>query len=193
MRRIIFIVLLVLFMGATSLGMAFDNQRRGFIIGGLGGVAFNFWNQSIDSTKSDTETDFAVHTDFRIGGGFKGEKLMLYYWNIVNWFGMDNVLGEKVIITSGITGLGLSYYFKPTSPSLYMNGGVGVSIWAAPFEADTEAWYGFGFMGGLGYEFSPHWSVECGVMWGNPNKTEMGYKFQTNALAITLSIIGIAY
>ena len=87
----------------------------------------------------------------------------------------------------------MSYYFQTTSPSFYINGGVGLSVWTAPFETGVEAWYGFGFMGGLGYEFARHWSIECGIMWGNPSYSESGYNFQTNALAITLSIIGIAY
>jgi hypothetical protein len=173
--------------------MAFDRQRRGFILGGLGGVALNIWNQSIDDVKGDNETDFAVHTDFRIGGGFKGDKVMLYYWNVVNWFGMENVFGDNIIIANGVSGIGTSYYFKPTAPSLYINGGIGLSVWDAPLEEYGEAWYGFGAMGGLGYEFVRHWSIECGMMWGNPSITESGSKFQTNALAISLSIIGIAY
>jgi hypothetical protein len=91
MKLIFFIIVLVLFMGVASPVIAFDGQRGGFIIGGLGGVALNLWNQTVDSNASDMETDFAVHTDFRIGGGFKGGKIMLYYGNIVNWFGMDLV------------------------------------------------------------------------------------------------------
>jgi hypothetical protein len=173
--------------------MAFDNQRRGFIIGGLGGVSLNIWNQSINDNKSDNETDFALHTDFRIGGGFKGDKFMLYYWNTVNWFSFENILGDKVTVLSGVNGLGASYYFKPTSPSLYLNGGIGLSVWRLPFESDTDVWYGIGLAGGLGYEFTRHWSIELGAMWGNPNTTEAGVELQTNAFSISLSIIGIAY
>jgi hypothetical protein len=193
MRKWYIIVILILCLSTSSIALAFDNQRRGFIIGGLGGVAMNFWNQSVNDVKSDTETDLALHTDFRIGGGFKGNKLMLYYWNLVNWFGIENVLGDKVTIISGVTGAGLSYYFKPTAPSFYIDGGLGVSVWNAPFESESEAWYGLGLAGGLGYEFARHWSVEAGVMWGNPSTTEAGTEFQTNAFALSLSIIGIAY
>ncbi len=193
MKKYILIVVLILFLCVLNFGMAFDNQRRGFIIGGLGGVSLNIWNQTVNGYESDNETDFALHTDFRIGGGFKGEKLMLYYWNIVNWFGMENVYGEKVLITSGITGAGVSYYFKPASPSVYVNGGLGISVWNAPFEVYSEACWGFGFMGGVGYEFAPHWSVECCIMLGNPSYTELGVEAQTNAFALTLSFIGIAY
>ena len=39
MKRVLFISALVLFICVSSLSMAFDNHRRGFIIGGLGGIA----------------------------------------------------------------------------------------------------------------------------------------------------------
>ena len=117
MKKVILLCSVVLlFLCVSSFAMAFDNHRRGFVIGGLGGIALNIWNQSVNGNKSGNETDLALHTDFRIGGGFKGDKFMLYYWNAVNWFGMENVLGEKVIITSGVTGIGASYYLKPSSP-----------------------------------------------------------------------------
>ena len=61
MRRILFISAVILFICVSSFGMAFDNHRRGFIIGGIGGVALNIWNQSIDDVKSDNETDFVTY------------------------------------------------------------------------------------------------------------------------------------
>jgi hypothetical protein len=110
------------FICVSSSGMVFDNRRRGFIKGVIGGGALNIWNQSAGDFKSDNETDFAVYTDFRIGGGFRGDKFMLYFWMPLNWFAMENVLGDKVIIWSGNAGVGASYYFKSVSPSLYVNG-----------------------------------------------------------------------
>ena len=38
MRKMIFALVLLLFLCVASYGLAFDNQRKGFIIGGLGGV-----------------------------------------------------------------------------------------------------------------------------------------------------------
>jgi hypothetical protein len=122
MQKVIFISLLLLFLCVSSIGLAFDNQRRGFIIGGLGGVALNIWNETsyIDTyidIKSDIEYGFTLHTDFRIGGGFKNNKIMLYFWSVINWFSMEKLYGEKGINISGIYGIGMSYYFKPSSPS----------------------------------------------------------------------------
>ena len=191
MKKLILVSLTLLCV--SNLGFAFDNKRSGFIIGGLGGVGVVIWNQSVNGFESDTETDIAVHVDFRIGGGFAGDRVMLYYWGAVNAFTMENVLGDEVVIGCGFNGLGLSYYFKPTSPSFYVNTGLGVSLWNALSEPEAGYWWGFGLMAGIGYEFSTHWSTEFGIMWGNPSTEELGIKLQTNAFALTLSIIGIAY
>ena len=162
MKTMLFISAVLLFLCVSSFGMAFDNHRHGFIIGGLGGIAVNFfW----DTDGSVVFIPF-LHTDFRIGWGFKGDKVMLYYWNPTNLF--DFIIGP-----------GVSYYFKPNSPSHYINAGI-VGYMQGFFEA------GFGVMGGIGYEYARHWSVECGVMWGVTD-------FDYNRLTISLSIIGIAY
>jgi hypothetical protein len=79
MRRMLFISALLLFLGISRFGMAFDDHRRGFIIGGLGGIGMTIWNEFDDGVKVNNGTDLALHTDFRIGGGFKGDKLMLYF------------------------------------------------------------------------------------------------------------------
>ena len=174
----LFIIVLVIFC-ITHHATAFDNKRSGFVIGGLGGIGLTIWNQSVNGFDTDTETDFSVHTDFRIGGGFNGDTSLLYFWNVVNWFSMVNVPGDDVVITSGVTALGFSYYFKPTAPSFYINAGLGISSWTAPFEEGAEYWWGFGLMGGVGYEFTRHWSMEFGFMWGNPSDEEMAITYNS--------------
>ena len=187
MRRILFITMFLLFLCVSSIGMAFDNHRQGFIIGGLGGIAVNYW-------KADTTdgTSIAGHIDFRIGGGLKGDKFMLYFWSAGNYFNIENYREpeEDVVILYGIGGFGVSYYFKPTSPSLYINAGIGTSMWADPFTR------GLGVMGGIGYEFARHWSLECGVMGSIMQDTFGGRGVNGpyyNSFALTLSIIYIAY
>ena len=191
MRRILFISMLLLFLCVSSFGMAFDNHRQGFIIGGLGGIAVVTWKDD-GIYETAYGTNIALHFDLRVGGGFKGDKFMLYFWNVCNWFSIENYYDpddpdnpEDQLIINVIGGLGVSYYFKPTSPSLYINAGIGIAMWSAIQP-------GVGAMGGIGYEFTRHWSVECGVMWGKTmNPTYV--KDNGNSLAITLSIIGIAY
>ena len=65
-------------------------------------------------------------------------------------------------------------------------------------------WLGYGVMGGVGYEFATHWSIEFGIIWSYlfHNGQDYGYKdtesggylaLDGNTTAITLSILGIAY
>jgi hypothetical protein len=90
---------------------------------------------------------------------------------------MESVYYEhKVYKLRTILGVGTSYYFRSASPSLYINVGTGF------FPA---------YMGGIGYEFAPHWSFEVGIT----HEPERGYMFShdMDVFAISLSIIGIAY
>jgi hypothetical protein len=168
--------------------MAFDNHRRGFIIGGLGGIAVNTWNEfdGDDTGVLIAEgSNIALHIDFRIGGGFKGDKFMFYFWEAMNWHTPISIAGDSYytyLTISGVTGIGASYYFKPTSPSVYINAGIGMSM-----RNIIATWV----IGGIGYEFTRHWSVECDVMWGNGTQfINLNY---VHFLPISLSIIGIAY
>ncbi len=192
MRRILFISMLLLFLCVSSFGIAeiaFDNHRQGFIIGGLGGIAVNTWVEyeyyEPDYVKVADGTNIALHIDLRIGGGFKGDKFLLYNWFVMNLFGGANYVDKllnRYLTFNFIWGPGVSYYFKPTSPSLYISAGIGFGTWGF--------WTtGAGATVGIGYEFIRHWSVECGVMYGYTgiNYTRVDY------LAISLSIIGIAY
>ena len=190
-RTLIFTLLLFLCVSSFGIAeIAYDNHRQGFIIGGLGGIAVNPWtvfepDDPYDVKRVDNGTNIGLHIDFRIGGGFKGDKFKLYFWGVGNWFIIetyDPYPLEIYLPISGIAGLGVSYYFKTTSPSLYINAGIGYSIWHISN-------VGYGAMGGIGYEFTRHWSVECGVMWG----IAWELSSQVNFLAITLGIIGIAY
>jgi hypothetical protein len=179
------------------MALAFDNHRQGFIIGGGIGLSGNRYNQKdiykmpeYELSSSEATFDFATRTDIRIGGGLKGDKLMLYFWNSINWIRQNPSLGESVGIFDSLSGLGISYYFKPTSPSLYLNAGIGVNHWLIPTKS-AELFYGHGFVAGLGYEFTRHISIEFNVKWGKSStddKTDHIYN-----TAWSLSIIGIAY
>ena len=187
------IIAFCLCFGLTTTALPFDEKREGFIIGGGLGPALTSWSQTIGSITSNPQNDFNINTDFRIGGGFKGEQSMFYYWNRISWLSMVNVYGDKVIITSGITGLGLSYYFKPFTPSFYLLGCLGLSFWGTPFEPNSKTWLGVGLIGGVGYEFIKHLSVEVTTMWGNPSISELGTRITTDALTVAVTVIGIAY
>jgi hypothetical protein len=190
-KAILYLSALLLFLCVSSFGLAFDDQRRGFILGGIFGTGLVTWTEFRDDVEYNNGTDIAIHTGFRIGGGFKGDRVMLYYLYDFTFFNKEyNHSGNFDRQTIGFTGLGVSYYFKPTSPSLYINAGIGVSLWFKQFETYPIPYPGPGAMGGIGYEFARHWSVECGVMWG---RISPGLEDRWNLLAFSLSIVGIAY
>lgn len=175
---------------------AFDGNRKGFILGGGLGLGLTSFTQTLEfpdtSVTSDRENKFAVMTDFKIGYGAT-EQVLVYYTNKVSWFSLENVLGENVIIVNGVGGVGMTYFFQPVAPSPYILGELGLSIWNAPFEEGSEAWYGFGLAVGAGYEFSRHYSVEVNLTWGKPGKEVGGVKASSNALSLMVTINALAY
>jgi len=195
-RRIIPLVAVVLFLGADA-ASAFDGDRKGFILGFGVGPSLTSIKQTVSGTglfdgTSDRENKFGLGTSFRIGGAFN-EQWMLYYANNVAWFGIENVLGDDVTIASSVGLVGVSYYLQPTKPSAYILGVIGVSTWDAIFEEGSSASTGFGIGGGMGWEFSPHWSFEALVEWGNPEDSDGGMKLETDAFSFMILIAATAY
>ncbi|MEW5993571.1 MAG: hypothetical protein AB1744_04155 [Candidatus Zixiibacteriota bacterium] len=180
----------------TSGVTAFDGNRKGFILGGGLGLGLDSYTQTVEApdmkATSDRENKFAFMTDFMIGAG-ASEQVLIYYFNKVSWFSLENVLGENVTIANGVGGAAVRYYFNLTAPSPYVFGGIGLSTWDAPLEEGSDAWYGFGLMFGGGFEFSPHWSVEGDIMWGKPSKEESGVEASSNAISLRMTFGGLAY
>ncbi len=205
-----FLLVAAIVVAATS-ASALDGTRKGFILGFGIGPSATSWSMEMSaslgplsaSVESETESNFGIGTDFKIGGGIT-EKFLLYYENRVSWFGFDyefidfngNVIAtETITFAYGVGLLGASYYFQVEAPSLYILGSVGVSTWSAPFDDSWgDAWVGVGLSGGMGYEFAKHWSIEGTVNYGNPG-TEMfpGVDFNMNALAFVVTVGGMLY
>ena len=175
---------------------AFDGNRKGFILGGGLGLGLTSFTQTVEflgtSTTSDRENKFAVMTDFKIGYGAT-EQVLIYYMSKVSWFSIENVYGNNVTIANGFGGAGVAYYFKPTGPSPYISGGLGMSTWMLPFEEGADTWVGFGLVVGGGYEFSRHYSIEGNLAWGKPGKEVGGVKASSNALSLMVTINALAY
>jgi len=198
-RKLILCLLVVSFtLALVSPANAFDNKRKGFMLGfGMGGGLSTF-TQRIEvagyagSITSPRENDFALRTDFRIGFG-TSENVQLYWMSKVNWFGMINALNENVTVASGVGGLGITYFLKSTDPSPYLVGGFGFSSWSLPFESDVDAWYGFGLTVGAGYQFASHVAFEGSLIWGEPSRTEYGIKVSSNVVGIGVTLNYIAF
>lgn len=198
--RAIAVVGACVLLNCASDAFAFDGQRQGFILGIGAGPGLTSFTQTLDlgswpgggSETTDRENKFGLQTDFKIGYA-PSNTFQVYYSNKVSWFGIENALGEDVIITSGVMGVGASYYLSPEAPSLFFGGGLGVSVWNAPFEDGSEAWTGFGLYTWAGYEFSRHWNVELDVVWGKPSKQESGIEASANALSLMFKVDVLGY
>lgn len=72
-------------------------------------------------------------------------------------------LGDRGVVMTGVSGAGVTYFFNPQAPSVYVSGELGLSYWS---RLDDYFNVGFGACGAAGYEFSKHWSVEQSYCWG---------------------------
>lgn len=185
---------LIILMTVSS-AQAFDNQRKGFMLGFGLGPAWSSYTQTMTyagspEEKSDRQNDLALRTDFRIGYG-PSELIQIYWTSKGNWFGLTNVYGNKVTIASGVGGLGVTYFLKPTYPCPYLLGEIGLATWATPFQTGSKSWYGLGAALGVGYQLRNHLAFEAGLTWGNPSNSERGLEVSADALSfgVTMNII----
>lgn len=174
---------------------AFDGERKGFVLGFGIGPAVTSFTQTLayqcQEVTSDRENKFGLGTDFRIGYA-PSNRLMIYYTNKVTWLSIENALNEDVIIVNGVGLLGVSYYFKPEKPSLYLTGTLGLSTWG-DYQEIGDGWSGFGIGAGVGYELARYWSVEGNLIYGKPGDSEMGLDVHTNALGFMVTLNGTWY
>ena len=195
MKMAVAVISAVLIITAVSDISAMDGERKGFVLGFGIGPAVTSFTQTLayqgQELTSDRENKFGVGTDFRIGYA-PSNKLMIYYTNKVTWLSIENVMNEDVIIVNGVGLLGVSYYLKPQTPSLYLTGTLGISTWG-DYKEIGDAWSGFGFGAGVGYEIARYWSVEGNVIYGKPGDSEMGIDVNTDAVGFMLTLNGTWY
>lgn len=177
---------------SAASSLAFDGQRKGFILGGGIGFGMASYTQTVNDETSDRENKGAVITDFKIGFA-ANEQTEIYYTSKVSWFSLKNVFDETVTIANGIGAVGVSYSLKTYAPTWFLTGGLGLSSWDAPFESNSDAWIGFGLFAGAGYEFSKHYGVEFDILYGKPSTSVGGNDASTNALAVKATINALAY
>jgi hypothetical protein len=176
---------------------AFDGERRGFILGaglGIGGTSFTqtaeFQGQS---TTSDRINRTTFISDMKLGWG-ASKQVEIYYTSKLSWFEMRNANGKKVQVSDGIEGIGVTYSLRKIPPTWNLSGGMALSSWSLPFEDNPpKPWLGRGYHIGVGYEFSPHYSCEIGLIHGNPGKSEDGGEISANSTIIKFTINALAY
>ena len=192
------LMLLVVFMCIMSSLLAFDGNRKGFLLGFGAGLAQTSFSQEMEfndiNAKTETMDEIGLATEFKIGYGLTN-RFEVYYSNQVAWFSMENSLNEDITIADGISVIGGSYFLSSKlndntwHPSPFISAGIGLSSWDAPLEDEDEAWEGKGFFIGLGYEPAKHFRLSLNYFRNNPSFSDGGVTFTTwsNALLFTLS------
>lgn len=206
----------------------FDGNREGFILGIGIGPGYTSYRETITSehlvfpnefvSERNRQNKLGIATDFKIGYA-PSNFLAIYYTNKVSWFGhkyseiiadyhglhFEKEYIEKWTVAYAITGIGVTYYFSPTAPSLFLSGALGYSSWFFPsVEVNSEEFFeqenpfqnsrfGLGLAIGVGYEYSRHSNLEFGLCWGIPKYSKGGVEISSNALVFKCTVNAIAY
>jgi hypothetical protein len=149
-------------------GVALHGGRKGFIVGIGGGGGLHRAPVFRNVPDGPQNNSFGIITDFRIGYA-PTDRVLVFYNNQLTW--SRNETYDLV----GLTGGGVTYMFRPTSPSPFVIGAIGGGI-AAEVDFDTGGVEsndtGMAFSIGAGWELARHWSVEGGAIFvrlGNGN------------------------
>jgi hypothetical protein len=149
------ITIIMIFMAMTLIpqnSQAFNNERKGFILG-LGGG----YGSAKVSGDNDSDSWGGLATTFKIGGGTT-DQVLLYYSNRVVFFSVNSYNFYQ-----GMSAFGVSYFLEPQAPSFYFSGELGLGI-LGTWEEGGDSDSGFGFTFGAGYEVSPHFVLEANYM-----------------------------
>lgn len=133
-------------------------NRKGFIVGigaGAGlhrapGITVRDRSGRLISSRGGIN-NFAVVTDFKIGYA-PSDQVLIYYSNKAAF------TSDSRYDVVGITGAGVTYMRKRTSPSIFFTGSIGAGI-GGNISQGSNSESGAGFSVGGGYEFRRHLSL----------------------------------
>ena len=162
-----FTVLATIALGITvaSPASAFDQDRRGFVLEyGLGPsystAIVKEYDPYFQATIEAGQMQFSAATRFRLGSGVS-ERVAIMYVNDLAFSLDDALFYEDAFTLNGLSGIGVRWYAKPTAPSWHVEGAVGLARTTLTSSSGSDATSdsGFGFEGGVGFEFARSWSA----------------------------------
>ena len=171
-----FIMMCVFIFALTSTKVfAFDGQRKGFIVGGgLGGGFLS--NKFSLGPSSNTASQGVILTEFKIGYA-PSNTLEIYYINKGSWwretFFEGSFFEDGGTALLALSAVGVTKYLGTSGTGLFVTGGLGPAIFDSPSKLDVHPSIGFGLFGGVGYEFSKHWSVQADVLYLNISEADI--------------------
>lgn len=125
---------------------AWDQQRKGFILGGALG-AMGIWDP-VDEEGIGWPVG-AINIGYALS-----DQLMIYYTS-------RNLITPTIMASLSFA---VDYYMKPEAPALFFRGGGGVFGGMLPVALGYAGYSGYS---GVGFEFVRHWGVafEAGYTW----------------------------
>lgn len=154
MNRIkLFIITLTVIVISTSEVIAFDGDRKGFILGFGVGAGYLEIDQIIHRQGESIYTTNGLHTNFKIGTGITNKIILYYTGKQLQWFADE---GGFLLLYPAI---GCSYYLEEETPSFLFLIGLGIIVGSVDDDLiNTELCPYLG----LGYEFNKNINAEAG-------------------------------
>lgn len=172
----------------------FDGKRTGLVLGGGIGVSVMSYTQTVTRTRPPAGTkhfeadgEFGYVADFTIGVGLDEQLMILWP---VNFRYVQPVKNVSV-------GMVLRLYVPDDAPSVFFD----LVGWWTSFFGNTPYHAGSGFGGGIGWEFTRHWSVEAAVRYSYAQLDERNASWlldyspsvETESFSVLVTVVGLAY
>jgi hypothetical protein len=161
----------------------FRGRRKGFIFGfgvGVGRTSFTeplaeyYWRGASEANWSTApQTRFALVTELKIGHGLS-DQFLLYYTSRISWLPLQHFYRDTMV-ANGAAGMGLMY-FPFRRVGIYFVGSIGLATlvtWQPPLKLENARQTGVAVVGGIGYEFVSHLSIDFTVGFGNASMTRV--------------------
>jgi hypothetical protein len=188
---------LAVIVAIASPTVAFDGNRKGFVLGGGLGFSPTATIKSDPVTFNDPflgpitfqidESNSGVAVNFVIGYAWDEQNMIVYEGNIVGYS-----LGSgpsKVDVYQGFNGVSWYHYFGPVGKSGFITGGLGAYVFNVD---DQDADMGGALQIGGGYEFARHWQFGAYLGFGktgDPDFSDIDYKH----MHLSIVVGGVAF
>ena len=181
-------------------------RRKGFICGIGAGVGYTnftaplaaYWGDAYEGSWPDPrQTKSAFATELKIGHGLS-DSFLLYYTSRISWLPLSH-LYRDTMVANGSAGAGIMY-FPRRSVDFYFVGSLGLAAlttWHPPFKLEKARRTGLVVSGGIGYEFSPHLTVDFTMNFGHANMIHFDdvteIKFANEIVTYLMTLNALAY
>jgi len=156
--------------------MAFDGNRRGFVLGGGLGIApLASWNSNLPGNQEDQGAEPGYN--IIIGYAWNQGNMIVFERNAIPYFETE-ISGAEVTVSQGFSGITWYHYFGQPGRSFFTAAGGGAYFfWFEDDDSDFDGTNDVGgaFLVGGGYEFLKHWQVGTYVAAGSTTTSQYDF------------------